>query len=47
MGHNESTAKRKTHNSECLKETLERGYTSNLTVHLKGIEQKKQIYARE
>ena len=38
MGHNESSAKRKTHSSGCLqKETGE----SSLTAHLKALEQKE------
>jgi hypothetical protein len=39
MGHNESSAKKKIHNSECLpKETGEK-YTSSLTVQLKAVQQ--------
>ena len=42
MGHNENSAKRKTHHSECLqKETRERAYTSSLTAHLEDLELKE------
>jgi hypothetical protein len=40
-GNNESSPKRKTHSSECLKKNLERTYTSSLTAHLKALEQKE------
>ena len=41
MGHNESSAKRKTHRSECHeKETRENIYY--LTAHLKALEQKEE-----
>ena len=41
MEHNENSAKRKTHSSEYLQKKLERAYTSRLTAHLKGIQQKE------
>jgi hypothetical protein len=42
MGHNESSAKRKTHGFECLqKEPGERAYASSFTAHLKAPEQKE------
>ena len=41
MGLNESSAKTKTHSSECLQKKLERAYTSSLTAHLKALEQQK------
>ena len=41
MGHNESSAKRKTNNSEYSKMKLERAYTSSLMAHLKALEQKE------
>ena len=42
MGHNESSAKRKTHSSECLqKENGESLHANSLTVHLKALEQKE------
>ena len=41
MGHNESSPRRKTHYSECLKKKLERAYTSSLTAHLEALEQKE------
>ena len=41
MGHNESSAKRKTHSSSASKKKLERAYTSTLTAHLKALEQKE------
>jgi hypothetical protein len=41
MGHNESSAKRKTHSSECLQKKLERAYTTSVTAHLKALEQKE------
>ena len=41
MVHNESSAKRKAHSSECLQKKLERAYTSSLTAHLKAWEQKE------
>jgi hypothetical protein len=40
MGHNESSAKRKTALS-ASKRKLERAYTSNLTAHLNALEQKE------
>ena len=40
MGHNESSGKRKTSNSDSKKK-LKRAYTSSLTVHLKALEQKE------
>jgi hypothetical protein len=41
MGHNEISAKRKTHSSECLQTKLERAHTSILTAHVKALEQKE------
>jgi hypothetical protein len=45
MGHNESSPKRKTHSSECLKTNkqtkLEKAHISSLTAHLKALEQKE------
>ena len=41
MGHNESSAKKKTHSSVCLQMKLEKAYTSSLTAHLKVLEQKE------
>ena len=44
MGQNESSGKRKTHSSKCLKnktKQLKRAYTSSLTVCLKALEQKE------
>jgi hypothetical protein len=40
MGLKESSAKTKTHSSECLQKKLERTYTSSLRVHLITLEQK-------
>ena len=40
MGHNESSAKRKTHNSECLQKE-NRAYSSSLITHLKALEEKE------
>jgi hypothetical protein len=42
MKHNESSAKRKTHSSESSKKKVERAYTSNITAHLKALEQKEK-----
>jgi hypothetical protein len=41
MGHNGSSAKRKTHTCECLQKETRRAYTSSLTAHLKTLEQKE------
>ena len=45
MGHNENSAKRKTHSYESFspskRKKLERAYTSNLAAHLKALEQKE------
>jgi len=41
MGYNESSAKRKTHSSECLQKKLERTHPSSLTAHLKVLKQKE------
>ena len=46
MGHNESSAKRKIHSTKCPVKKLERSYTSNLTAHLKALEQRKQTHPR-
>jgi hypothetical protein len=40
MGHNKNSANRKIHSIDFIKK-LERSYTSNLTVHLKALEQKE------
>jgi hypothetical protein len=41
MGHNERSAKKKTHSSECHQKETGKKYTSTLTVHLKTLEQKE------
>jgi hypothetical protein len=41
MGHNESSAKKKTHALSASKKKLERTYTTSLTAHLKALEQKE------
>jgi hypothetical protein len=41
MGHNKSSAKKKTHSSECLQKELRGAYTSSSTVHQKALEQKE------
>jgi hypothetical protein len=41
MGHNESSPKRKNHSFKSLQKKLERTHTSNLTAHLKALEQKE------
>jgi hypothetical protein len=41
MGHNESSAKRKIHLLSALVKKLERSYTTNLTAHLRALEQKE------
>ena len=44
MGHNESSAKRKTHSLSASKKKWERAYTSSLMAHVKALEQKKLIH---
>jgi hypothetical protein len=41
MGHNVKSVKRKIHSSKCPGKKLERSYTSNLTAHLRALEQKE------
>jgi hypothetical protein len=41
MGHNECSAKRKFISLKTLVKKLERSYTSNLTAHLRALEQKE------
>ena len=41
MGYNGISAKRKTHNFECLQKKLKTAYTSNVIAHLKAIEEKR------
>ena len=42
MGHNESSAKRKVHSTNCPgKEIEEISYTKNFTVHVRALEQKQ------
>ena len=43
MGHNENGAKRELIALSAYKKKLERVYTSNLTAHLKAVEQKEAI----
>jgi hypothetical protein len=38
MGHNESSAKTKTHSSECVQNKMARAYISSLTAQLKALE---------
>ena len=40
MGHNKNSANRKIHSIDFIKK-LERSYTSNLTAHLKALEEKE------
>jgi hypothetical protein len=40
MGNNESSSKRKTPSSECLRKESGRAYTSRLTAYLNALEQK-------
>jgi hypothetical protein len=46
MGHNESSAKRKTHSLECFHK-VEITYTSNLRAHLKSSGAKRRKYTQE
>jgi len=41
MGPEKSSAKRKSHSSECSKKKLEKVYTSSIIAHLKALEQKE------
>ena len=43
MGYSESRAKSKIYSTKCLYKTLERSPISNLTAHLKALEQKEVI----
>ena len=41
MGHNEGSSRKNTHSTKCLHlKKMERSHTSNLTAHLKTLEQK-------
>ena len=46
MGHNESSGRKKHIALTAFKKKLKRVYTSSLTVHLKALEEKKQIHPR-
>ena len=41
MGHNDSSAKRKIHSTKCPGKEIGETYISNLTAHLKALEQKE------
>ena len=41
MEHTESSAKRKSHSSECLHKEIERSYTISLAAHLEALDQKE------
>ena len=41
MGHKESSAKRKVHSTSALIKKLVRSHTSDLTAHIKALEQKE------
>jgi hypothetical protein len=46
MGHNESSAKRNNHSSECLEKETGQCVLSSLTAHLKALEQKEAIHPK-